>query len=63
VKEELDRMWKEAVLPNLRCYTGICLEVLRRTRKTSIRIASLREMDEVFNQKLNEDNYIWIYEL
>jgi hypothetical protein len=28
--------------PNLRYYPGICLEGLRKTRKTSVRIANLQ---------------------
>jgi hypothetical protein len=39
---ELIRMWKEAVLPNLRYYHGICLEGLRKTTEISVRIAGLR---------------------
>jgi hypothetical protein len=34
---DLERMWKKAVWPNLSYYPGIALEGLRRTEKTSIR--------------------------
>jgi hypothetical protein len=42
VNNELERMWKEAVVAQLRYYPGICLEGLRKTTKTSVRIAGLR---------------------
>jgi hypothetical protein len=31
MNDELGRIWKEAVWPNLKYYPGICLEVLRET--------------------------------
>jgi hypothetical protein len=40
VNDELERMWKEAVGPNLRHYPGICLEGPRKTSK-NLRIAGL----------------------
>jgi hypothetical protein len=36
-------MLKEAVVPTLRYYPGICLEGLRKTTKTSVRIAGLQD--------------------
>jgi hypothetical protein len=31
VNDELKKMWKEVVMPILRYYPGICLEVLQKT--------------------------------
>jgi hypothetical protein len=43
VNDELKRIWKEAVAALfLRYYPSICLEGLRKPRKTSVRIANLR---------------------
>jgi hypothetical protein len=35
VNNESERMWKEEVNPNLRYYSSICLEELRKATKTS----------------------------
>jgi hypothetical protein len=42
VIDELERMWKEAISPNLIYYPGIFLEGLRKARVTSARIADFR---------------------
>jgi hypothetical protein len=39
--DELERVWKEAVLAQLRYCPGICLEILRKTMKTSVRIVGV----------------------
>jgi hypothetical protein len=39
--DELERVWKEAVLAQLRYCPGICLERLRKTTKTSLNIAGV----------------------
>jgi hypothetical protein len=41
VDDELQMMWKEAICPNLRCYSGIYLEQLRRTVKISVKTVGL----------------------
>jgi hypothetical protein len=35
VNDELQRMWKEAIVTYLRYYSGMCLEVLREATKNS----------------------------
>jgi hypothetical protein len=39
--DDLARFWKETAVAWLRYYTGIFLEVLRKTMKTSVRIAHM----------------------
>jgi hypothetical protein len=36
--DELERIWREAVMAYSRYYPSICLEGLRETTKTSVRI-------------------------
>jgi hypothetical protein len=33
-EDELEKIWKEMVMTELRYYTGICMEGLRKTTKT-----------------------------
>jgi len=40
VKTELERTWKESIVAH--CNPGVCLEELRRTTKTAVRIAGTR---------------------
>jgi hypothetical protein len=42
MNDELERMWKEATVVNLRYYPGMWLVGLRKPTKTSVRIASLQ---------------------
>jgi hypothetical protein len=39
--DELERVWKETVLAQLRYCPGICLQRLRKTMKTSVRITGV----------------------
>jgi hypothetical protein len=39
--DKLERVWKEAVLAQLRQCPCICLETLRKTMKTTFRIAGV----------------------
>jgi hypothetical protein len=49
--DELGRIWKEAVIASLKCYTGICLEGLSKTVKTVIQdlpVPQLRFQTSIF---------------
>jgi hypothetical protein len=37
---ELERIWKDVIIAYTRYHPGICLEVLRKSIKTSVRTAS-----------------------
>jgi hypothetical protein len=39
---ELGRVWKEAVVPNLRCYPSICLGILKKITKIYVSIDSIQ---------------------
>jgi hypothetical protein len=39
--DELERIWKDVVMAQLRHYSGICLEGLRKTTKISARRAGV----------------------
>lgn len=39
--DELERIWKDAVVAQLRYNAGICLEGLRKSMKTSLRVADV----------------------
>jgi hypothetical protein len=41
MNNELERTWQEAVMACLRYYPDICLEGLRKSTKTSVRISRL----------------------
>jgi hypothetical protein len=49
VNDKLENIWKEAVVVNFRHYFGIFLEGLRKTTKTSVRIAGLRAVKRLRN--------------
>jgi hypothetical protein len=36
VKSKLERAWKEAVMPNLRKYFGVCMVELKKTHKRTL---------------------------
>jgi hypothetical protein len=38
MNNKLERAWKKAGVTNFRYYLGVCLEALRKTTKTSIRV-------------------------
>jgi hypothetical protein len=40
--DELEWIWKKAVVAYLRYYPAVCLKRLRKTTKTSVRIAGLQ---------------------
>jgi hypothetical protein len=42
IDNEMERMWNERAWGNLRYYSSIDLEKLRKAKKTSVRIADLR---------------------